>query len=618
MGLLIETFILNFLTQGGFMKSLLTIWFAAVCSVLPLSAQGIFTRIATGIPLATDGGSGANYYNGCAWIDYDNDGDLDFVVSGSLIYENDVKLNTTTGLGTGYTRGRSTFGFSWSGVSWADFDNDGRIDCAITGAALTVYRNTRSASGSTVFTRLDEAAFPLSASGFACAWADYDNDGFVDIVAAGLLSEKQRNVLYRNNGNGTFARIDTSVISKFDAPFTIPSWSDYDGDGDMDLFFGAGPGGGGNTGPDFLFKNMLKETGKATFERVTTLNIIQEDRDGQIWNWVDYDNDGDLDVYITNYGATNDFTGTVNHLYRNDKGVFTKITDAGELVTDEMASLASVWEDFDNDGDLDCIVTNDAKNPTRYYENLGNGRFTGSDLLSRGVLRYGAAAGDYDNDGDVDVFVVGATTAAKGLMRNDASTNDNAWFTLHCVGVRSNRSAIGAKVRIKATINGKAIWQMREISAQNSFQGHNMLSPHFGVGRASVVDSVIVEWPSGAKEVLVNIPTKQILTITEGRGLTTEIQSGNSRGYAPELLRQNAPNPFSSSTSIGYVVPAAAWVRLAVYDALGNEIAVLVDEMKAAGEYSTVFQHGGASGTLFAQVRVGAAMQVRAILALQP
>ncbi len=595
----------------------------ALCVASVLYAQNPFVRISSGNPLATSAGTGANFYNGCAWIDYDNDGDLDFVQGGSLLFENDGKgvlaPVTSTALGEGHTSGGGTaVGFSWSGVSWADFDNDGRVDCAMTGTTLSVFKNTRATDGSTVFTRLSATAFPPSPSGFACAWADYDNDGFVDIVVAGLQSANQRNALYRNNGNGTFARIDTSIVAKLDAPFTIPSWSDYDGDGDMDLFFGAGPGGGGIVGPDFMFKNMLKETGKAYFERVTTLNIVQEQRDGQIWNWVDYDNDGDLDAYITNYGATNDFTGTANHLYRNDNGVFTKVTDAGAIITDEMASLASVWEDFDNDGDLDCIVTNDAKNPTRYYENLGNGRFTGSDLLGRGVLRYGAAAGDYDNDGDVDVYVVGATTPAKGLMRNDASANGKSWMNLRCMGVRSNRSGIGAKVRAKAVIGGKAVWQMREISAQNSFQGHNMLTVHFGFGDATTIDSLVVEWPSGTRDVVTNIPTKQSLNISEGRGTVTDVRNESSKGQlTPQLLRPNTPNPFFNSTMLGYRVPKAGYVRLAVYDALGREVAVLVDGVQAAGEFEVLFENTGSPGMLFTRLTIGVETQVLPILAVK-
>ena len=189
------------------------------------------------------------------------------------------------------------------------------------------------------------------------------------------------------------------------------TWSDYDNDGDMDYFIGAGPANG-TTQPDFLYRNLLVETGiPNNFEPITDAPIATDLQDGQIWNWIDYDNDGDLDAYVTNYGGP---SGLANRLYRNDGGSFTSIT-SGAIVTDVDISLGSVWGDYDNDGDLDCYVTNDLQ-PGRYYSNNGDGTFTSlTNALTTGPAHRGATAGDYDNDGDLDIYADGPSGAPIAL-----------------------------------------------------------------------------------------------------------------------------------------------------------------------------------------------------------
>jgi len=140
------------------------------------------------------------------------------------------------------------------------------------------------------------------------AWGDLDNDGDLDLAVthpAGFVpGAPTTNHLYLNNGapNYTFTRVTTGPIVTGLSSYTVGTWSDYDNDGDIDYFVGAGPANG-TTQPDFLYRNLLKETGTATFERITDAPIATDQQDGQVWNWIDYDNDGDLDAYVTNWGG---------------------------------------------------------------------------------------------------------------------------------------------------------------------------------------------------------------------------------------------------------------------------------------------------------------------------
>ncbi|MEO8168403.1 MAG: CRTAC1 family protein, partial [bacterium] len=515
-----------------------------------------FTKITdSSNPIVTD--SPSSGYDGASWIDYNNDGRLDLFVNRSFLYRNNGGGSFTKiqihGIGSGLVQ---TLG---SGNSWGDYDNDGNIDCFYSGGRSALYRG----DGTGTFTqiRVGAVADTFASRGWACAWADYDNDGYLDLVIthpAGFVGTDPPtpNHLFHNDGppNYTFTRIDTGVVVTGMAPYTVATWSDYDNDGDMDLFIGSGPATG-VPAPDFLYKNMLKETNVAYFTRITTSPIATDPVDGQVWNWIDYDNDGDLDAYLTNYSGNGGSVGRANNLYRNDgSGVFTKITAAqvGSLVSDADFSLGNVWGDFDNDGDLDVFVSNDTGSPVRYYKNNGNGTFTRIDtgLVVTGTLQHsGISIGDYDNDGDLDVFIDGPSTA-RGLYRNDM-TAGNGWVNLKLTGVQSNRTAIGAEIRAKARINGTAVWQRRDVSAQNSFNGANMLNVHFGFGNAPVIDSLIVTWPRGLVQTFTNVGINTFYSLSEGQGIIL-VGVDEKKNQLPTRfsLNQNYPNPFNPTTTI--------------------------------------------------------------------
>ena len=481
-----------------------------------------------------------NNTNGVSFVDIDQDGDLDLFLTNAhtpfgfnTIYRNDGNDNFTK-IEAGEVTGLQTVSF---GHTWGDFDNDGLPDLFIANAftkmGSLLYKNL----GDFKFRRIE--SYNVGSNlvlAFDAAWADYDNDGWLDLVTihpARFVGKPIRsNSLFKNNGDLSFAEIISTPITGPTAPYTNGTWSDYDLDGDMDLFIGSGPANG-TVAPDFHFKNQLKETGKATFQRMRKEQFAKDAMDGQTWNWVDYDNDGDLDVFMTNYSGTPNGqgqpNGMVNHFYRNDQDSMTRITE-GPLVEELSVSLANMWADFDNDGDLDVIVGN-SRSTNKHYRNNGDGSFeyvANSPIESPGSkVTWGMSNGDYDNDGDIDLFISNKVAYANGganggdvnyLYRNDLD-NGYHWLLIQCEGKDSNRSAIGTIVQVTANINGQAVTQTRVIGTNNTFLGDNDIRAHFGLNTSSEIDLVKISWPSGKVDEYQNIKADQLLVATEGEDL---------------------------------------------------------------------------------------------------
>lgn len=330
-------------------------------------------------------------YSGAAWIDYDNDGDLDLFTTKRFLFRNDgngnfILLNTQIG--------RHMQQQTANGISWGDYDNDGDPDAAVAGKSSLIYRN----DGVDSFTTVDASPLAVNADhrGWACAWGDYDSDGFLDLIIthpAGFLGSPYLPcLLLKNNGDGRFTNITGYYFTDHIAPYTVATWYDFDQDGDIDLFIASGPANG--TGQsDYLYRNMLVETGSVDFVRIDDLVIGTDLQDGQVWNLIDYDNDGDYDAFVTNYG------GAIDHFYRNDGGTYISISNALTLPGQH---LANSWADTDNDGDLDVVVTGEAG--TTFFRN-DNGTFNNmSTAFTLSGSPRGAVFGDYDNDGDLDLL----------------------------------------------------------------------------------------------------------------------------------------------------------------------------------------------------------------------
>lgn len=572
--------------------------------ILFLFAKGSFAQNFVKVtdpnnPVVTETLTG-NYF-GTSWVDIDNDRLLDLFINRKVIFKNLGNGNFVK-LETAMANQNTNLGNTWS-----DYNNDGLLDCFVvsTGGPFSyLYKN----EGNGVINKVQagDISDSLNNTGWGCAWADYNNDGFTDLIIAaanGFGNVFHPNRFLKNNGDGSFSRLEVAGLTDTLAPFTIPVWSDFDQDGDMDLFIGSGPGG--STSTDFLYKNMLTETGTADLVRLMTAPMATDQLDGQVWNWIDYDNDGDLDGFITNYA-----NNVPNNLYRNNNGVYERMLAAqvGNIVSDIGSYLANVWGDFDNDGDLDCFITRDGGQQSRYYNNNGNGTFTRMDSLEVVTLsggNYGATAGDYDNNGTLDLFVTGSTNS-KGLFKNEL-VNGNKWINIKCIGSGpvnnlSNAAAIGTRVKAKATINGNAVWQQREVSSQNSFNSMNMLNVHMGFGNAAVIDSLIIIWPRGLKEVYTNVGLDQFYNATEGQGIVSGIVMESQ--ILPEgfLLEQNYPNPFNPSTKIKFSIPSDysnSLFSLKIYDILGKEMQTLFNQKLSPGSYSYDFNGNNLSSGVY-------------------
>lgn len=476
-------------------------------------AEAPFTRITNGVI-----GAELAMSVPAAWGDYDNDGWLDLFV-GNWHTNNWLFRNNRDGTFTKVTSSvvagnTSALPFS---AAWADYNNDGWCDLLVAnheGTALhAVYRN----SGNGEFAKMSSSEIGALASSVSpahtVALGDCDADGWLDVfIGNGTAQSSARDFLFHNDRTGRFEELTGNPIVESMLSSTQGTWADFDNDGDQDLFVTHILNQG-----NLLFRN----DGAEQWREVAAASGLEEVGFSLGAAWGDYDNDGDLDLFVTN--GRLDAPVTPNFFYRNQgDGTFARIT-TGALASDQDHFVSCAWVDFDNDGWLDLFLTvmgHDSPAPrNRLYRNQGDGTFV---RLTQGRLvtdsgNFGAAAwGDYDNDGFPDAFVTLGTIYSpqrSALYHNNGNTNN--WIKIKCVGTVSNRSAIGTKVRVKARIAGIDRWQMRQIAGSEGWVTFNSLDALFGLGGAPVVDTLRVEWPSGIVQEFYNIPARQTLTIVE-------------------------------------------------------------------------------------------------------
>ena len=356
-----------------------------------------------------------------SWGDYDGDGDLDLHVANygqvDSLYRNDAGVMTPVAVTTMTTGVSSSYG-----GAWGDYDGDGDLDLSV---GINGYNLLWRNDGTDAFANVTSAAgVYATAVSYSTSWSDFDGDGDLDLYVANSAA----NVLYSNDGDGTFTNSGQAANGSSSQGAT---WGDYDGDGDPDLYVS-------NNGANALYRN---DAGVLTL----LSGVAADASNGRGGSWGDYDDDGDLDLYVANYSGTN----VSNVLYRNDGGDAFVDVSSGAGVASTSPSFSASWVDYDEDGLLDLYVANSLVSgyspANQLYRNRGDGTFVDvaqSAGVADGGNSYGAAWGDYDGDGDPDLYVANYSSMANALYRNEGVTSK--WLS---VGLASTVSAPAGNAR---------------------------------------------------------------------------------------------------------------------------------------------------------------------------
>ena len=542
-------------------------------------AQVTFTDVAPSMGV-DDIGNG----QGVSSIDFNNDGFTDiFLVNNGQpcrLFRNDN--------GIGFTDVAATVGVNNNGNgrgnAIGDFNNDGLTDIVIGNYSQSciLYRND-----STAFTNVTTAAgMNLTSWGGSINWFDYNADSRLDCYIGNDGIPTHANYLFENNDLSTFTEVAASVGLADDLSTLSTATADYDNDGDLDIFIGNQSGS--PTG--VLFQNN-----GGSFTNVSVASGLETYSYTWGADWGDFDNDGDLDLYLANSNAGNQC------FVNNGDGTFTE-SAAFLGIADPTSSFSCGWADFDNDGDLDLYVANGSSGVDKLYRNDG-GTFTDvAATVGTNDMRHSNSTtwADLNNDGFLDLYLSNNGSENRLYMSN--AGNSNHWLELKLVGVTVNRSAIGARVRIVAG----GLSQIREVQGGSGHNGQNSLPVEFGLGSNEMVDSIIVNWPGGPIDIHTNIPSDQILTVTEGQ-IIVPVEMANNNKPAGYVLSQNYPNPFNPSTTIEYSIPERTDVKLTVINIVGEEVAELVNQIMDAGSYSVEFYAKGGlpSGVYFYSLQAG-------------
>ena len=431
------------------------------------------------------------YGMGCVFADYNGDGNLDLYVTNygtNVLYRNNGNgtfsdVTKTAGVGCEL----------WStGAAFADVDADSDLDLYVCNYVtydlekLEQMQAESLQSGKPVPSALNPHVF-----------------------------EPQDNVFYRNNGDGTFSNVTTEVgIAAPGGRSMQCIFSDFDNDNDLDLYVAN------DTSVNYVYRNE----GNGAFTDVSNESWAADFRGSMGLAAGDYDDDGDIDLFMSHW--VDEENTLYRNLLKEDpsSGHIRFVDESYSAMLAEVSIKLIGWGtalfDYDNDGDLDIFVTNgstfqELKQPEvlipqvdALYRNDGDGSFsdvseiTGITVLPTRVGR-GATFGDYDNDGDVDIFLVN-NHAAPTLLRNHGG-NRNGWLHVELIGADGNRNAIGAKIQLKTADR----IQVREIYAGESYMSANSFITEFGVGDATQIETLQVTWLNGDVQKLHNIPANQ-------------------------------------------------------------------------------------------------------------
>jgi hypothetical protein len=505
------------------MKTILLYSLLSVGCSLPAFSQSFEATNITDLTTTPSGSRSANFVdvNGDGWDDI-------FISNGpsggqnNMLYLNNGDDTFTTVINDDIVLD----GSSSDGTSFADVDNDGDLDAfVVTWASGPAgknffYRN----NGNGTFT--NEPNTPVANQytfSEMATWVDVNNDQFLDLYFTNSLGAAT-NRYFENQTDGTFSAVTNLSITNEILGTRSVDWVDYDNDGDCDLFL---------TNENNTKNSLFRNDGPNNFIQITDLSIVQDTKNSGGSSWGDIDNDGDFDLFVANWQNQN------NQLFINNGGTFTEQTTS-IIASGGGNSFGSSFADIDNDGDLDLFVCNAfLGNQTNnfVYINDGTGNFTqdtSSVLATQNGWTFGCAFGDYNNDGWLDLVLANTLNESQNnsLFKNTGVGNN--WVKFNCTGTNSNTSAVGTKIKIRATINGNTIWQTRKITASSGYNSQNSYSVHFGLGDATIVEELEITWPIGTVETFNNISINEIHTLIEATGLSvTEFNNTPSFNLYP-------------------------------------------------------------------------------------
>lgn len=479
---------------------------------------------------------------GAAFLDYDQDGFLDiYICNGAHIeglsegdkptedLQNQLYRNLQNGTYENVTvkAGVGDKGYGM-GMTIGDFDNNGYPDIYISNHGENVlYKN----NGNGTFNDISQkAGITGSECSVGAVWLDYNNDGFIDLYVGNYIKfdpeygyfyapdgfpgpmayDAQADVLYRNNGNETFSDVTEEMgVLNIDGRAMGVGSADYDGDGFADIFVAN------DHQINYMYKN---EEGKR-FSDKGIMSGVAFNQSGEATismsvDFADYNNDGLLDLFVSD--------DTYCSLYKNEgNGVFTDMSYPSGIAvaSGQHVGWSSSFIDYDNDGDVDIFKTNgELKHlygqEDQLFENQNGEKFTDVSVergkyFEKEMVGRGACFGDYDNDGDLDAYIVNLNDHGV-LLRNNQGNNNN-WILIKLVGTTSNRDGLGATIKITTG----DVTQMAQKRSTTGYLSQNDPRIHFGLAQNTSIDKLEVSWPSGKKQILEDIKSNQILTVTE-------------------------------------------------------------------------------------------------------
>ncbi len=539
---------------------------------------------------------------GVAVGDYDRDGWYDlYVVRGNigpnLLFRN---LGNGTFQEVGAAAGVNINAANGCGPTFGDYNGDGWLDLIIGGIDPTLPRLFRNQGNGTFAEVTSGCGISTILNTFACTFGDYDLDNDLDLFLSHWGPIGSPDHLWRNNGNGTFTSADwdadLAILGDEGADYSFTAnFADINNDHYPDLLVAA----------DFDRTKVFLNDGDGTFTNVT--NGVISDENGMGGAVGDYDNDGDLDWFVSSVWDPNgvpegSWGVTGNRLYRNvGAGVFQDVTAAAG-VRQGWWGWGSSFADFNNDGNLDLLHVNGwttaefDRDSTRVFLSNGNATFTEMSyalgLRDVGQGR-GVACFDYDRDGDLDIFIAN-NGSGPSFFRNDGG-NALKYLSVRLAGPSPNTEGIGARIFVTAG----GVTQMREIRCGNNYVSQDPAAAHFGLGSATLITELRVEWADGEVTVLNSLAPNQNLVLDQN-ATGVSAGAGSTPLESAIQLAGGAPNPFGASTTIRFRLPQRSDVSLRVYSLAGRHVATLVEEPRAPGEYRVDWDGRDGAGRLAA------------------